>query len=198
MLIGLLGTAESVIFSGAARRSMVTRQAALYGAGMGASILYLPSTGGRGAWYLREGVSFRSSAGRPEVTTRLHPFAPGVSSASWHLAQLRGCLPLTLPGFPPVRFSPQVSVQVTSHNWSDITVYLMAGGLPQRLGMVTALGAASFDFPSQRLNNSAGVRLRALPVAGQPFTSENILVVPGQVITWTLENNLDRSSFSVY
>ena len=91
-----------------------------------------------------------------------------------------------------------VLVEVESHNWSDITVYLMAGGLPQRLGMVTALGAASFDFPSQRLNNSAGVRLRALPVAGQPFTSENILVVPGQVITWTLENNLDRSSFSVY
>ncbi len=61
-----------------------------------------------------------------------------------------------------------VSVEVESHNWSDITVYLMAGGLPQRLGMVTALGAASFDFPSQRLNNSAGVRLRALPIAGQP------------------------------
>ena len=54
-----------------------------------------------------------------------------------------------------------VLVEVESHNWSDITVYLMAGGLPQRLGMVTALGAASFDFPSQRLNNSAGVRLRA-------------------------------------
>jgi hypothetical protein len=89
-------------------------------------------------------------------------------------------------------------VEVQSHNWNDITVYLMAGGLPQRLGMVTALGAASFDFPSQRLNNSSGVRLRALPVAGQPFTSETILVVPGQVITWTLENNLDRSSFSVY
>jgi hypothetical protein len=64
--------------------------------------------------------------------------------------------------------------------------------------MVTALGEASFDFPSQRLNTSGGVRLRALPVAGQPFTSETILVLPGQVITWTLENNLDASSYSVY
>jgi hypothetical protein len=91
-----------------------------------------------------------------------------------------------------------VVVEVQSRNWSDITVYLMAGGLPQRLGMVTALGTASFDFPSQRIDNGGGVRLRALPVAGQPFTSENILVVPGQVISWTLENNLDRSSFSVY
>jgi hypothetical protein len=87
---------------------------------------------------------------------------------------------------------------VQSHNWNDITVYLMAGGLPQRLGMVTALGEATFDFSSQQLNTSAGVRLRALPVAGQPFTSETILVLPGQVISWTLENNLDASSYSVY
>ncbi|MEP7226390.1 MAG: hypothetical protein ABI785_03435 [Gemmatimonadales bacterium] len=92
----------------------------------------------------------------------------------------------------------QVLVSVESHNWNDITVYLLAGGLPQRLGMVTALGSATFDFPSHRLNTSAGVRLRALPVAGKAFTSETILVLPGQVITWTLENHLDASSFSVY
>ena len=91
-----------------------------------------------------------------------------------------------------------VLVEVQSHNWNDITVYLLAGGLPQRLGMVSALGEASFDFPSVRLNNSAGVRLRALPVAGKPFTSETILVQPGQVISWVLENNLSASSFSVY
>ena len=126
------------------------------------------------------------------------------------LAVLAGAVVSAVPScgliFPPSDPAPKspsdqpnsVSVEVQSHNWNDITVYLMAGGLPQRLGMVTALGAASFDFPSERLNNSAGVRLRALPVAGQPFTSETILVVPGQVITWTLENNLDRSSFSVY
>ena len=89
-------------------------------------------------------------------------------------------------------------MEVESHSWSDITVYLLAGGLPQRLGMVSALSSASFDFPSQRLNTSGGVRLRALPVAGKPFTTETILVYPGQVITWTLENHLDASSFSVY
>jgi hypothetical protein len=91
-----------------------------------------------------------------------------------------------------------VVVEVESHNWSDITVYLITSGLPQRLGMVTALGEAIFDFPPQRLNSSTGIRLRALPVAGEPFTSDAILVQPGQVITWTLENDLDASSYSVY
>lgn len=92
----------------------------------------------------------------------------------------------------------RVGVEVQNHNWSDITVYLMSGGLPQRLGMVTALSSATFDFSAHRLNTSAGVRLRALPVAGRAFTTETILVLPGQLITWTLENDLDRSSFSVY
>jgi hypothetical protein len=92
----------------------------------------------------------------------------------------------------------KVLVEVESHHWSDITVYLLAGGLPQRLGMVSALSSATFDFSSQRLNTSSGVRLRALPVAGKPFTTETILVYPGQVITWTLENHLDASSLSVY
>jgi hypothetical protein len=92
----------------------------------------------------------------------------------------------------------EVLVEIESHNWNDITVYLVTAGLPQRLGMVSALGSATFDFPSQRLNTSAGIRLRALPVAGRAFTSETILVLPGQVITWILENNLDASSVSVY
>ena len=92
----------------------------------------------------------------------------------------------------------QVLVAVESHNWNDITIYLMTGGLPHRLGMVTALSTASFAFPSLLLHTASDVRLRALPVAGRPFTSEPILVQPGQAIMWTLENDLDASSFTVY
>lgn len=92
----------------------------------------------------------------------------------------------------------EVSVEVENHNWSDITVYLMAGGLPQRLGMVTSFRTTVLAFPSQRLNTGGGVRLRALPVAGKSYTTETILVLPGQTITWTLENDLDHSSLTVY
>jgi len=92
----------------------------------------------------------------------------------------------------------QVVVSVKNHNWSDVTVYLVADGLSQRLGRVSALGEATLDFASRWLNTSSSVRLRALPLAGQPFTSETILVFPGQAIFWTLENNLQTSSFSVY
>jgi hypothetical protein len=92
----------------------------------------------------------------------------------------------------------EVSVEVENHNSSDMTVYLVTGGLPQRLGMVTALSTASFAFRAQRLNTAGSVRLRALPVAGTAHTSEPILVQPGQTITWTLQSDLDTSSWSVY
>ncbi len=98
----------------------------------------------------------------------------------------------------PAPLHADVSVEVENHNWSDITIYLMTGGLPQRVGMVTALTKASFALPSHRVHTAGSVRLRALPVAGQPFTSEDILVQPGQAITWTLESDLDRSSLAVY
>jgi hypothetical protein len=100
------------------------------------------------------------------------------------------------PASGPVR--AQVSVAVESHSWSDITVYLIGRGLPQRLGTVTALSSATFGFSSQQLNTSGGVRLRALPVAGPAFTSETIPVQPGQSIFWTLEDNLETSNFTVY
>jgi dipeptidyl aminopeptidase/acylaminoacyl peptidase len=91
-----------------------------------------------------------------------------------------------------------VSVEVENHNSSDITVYLVTGGLPQRLGMVTAMSTASFAFRAQRLNTAGSVRLRALPVAGTAHTSEPILVQPGQTISWTLQTDLDTSSWTVY
>jgi hypothetical protein len=101
---------------------------------------------------------------------------------------------------PPSRSTvkSEISVEVENHNWSDITVYLLVGGLPQRLGMVTGLRNATFAFSSLRLNTGSGVRLRALPVAGDPYTTEAILVQPGQAIFWTIENDLSASSFMVY
>ena len=91
-----------------------------------------------------------------------------------------------------------VSVEVENHNSSDITVYLVTSGLPQRLGMVTAMSTASFAFRAQRLNTAGSIRLRALPVAGTAHTSEPILVHPGQTISWTLQTDLDTSSWTVY
>jgi len=92
-----------------------------------------------------------------------------------------------------------VPVEIESHFMGDVTVYLVRGGLRQRLGMVTALGTAQFTFPWRWLSQSGSSRLMAYPIAGaRAQFSEPLTLQPGQWIKWTLEADLDRSSMAVY
>ncbi len=91
-----------------------------------------------------------------------------------------------------------VELEVENHNWSDIVIYLVRGAQRQRLGMVTALGNTVFTFSYRRLGNSGDARLSAHAIGGSGYTSESLLVQPGQTIKWTLESDLSRSSLAVY
>lgn len=93
----------------------------------------------------------------------------------------------------------EIPLEVESHNWSDIVIYLMNGEQSQRLGMVAGVSTKNFVFPYRKLTSGGKVRLRAYPVGGQgSFTSEDLLIQPGQGIKWTLESDLSRSSLAVY
>jgi len=93
----------------------------------------------------------------------------------------------------------EVALEVENHNWSDIVIYLVRGGSSHRLGMVTALSTRRFVFPFRHLGSSGNNRLRAYPIGGgDDFTSEDVLIQPGQWIKWTLEGHLSRSSLAVY
>jgi hypothetical protein len=93
----------------------------------------------------------------------------------------------------------EVALEVENHAWSDIVIYLVRGTAVERLGMVGALNTETFVFPYRRLGIGTDVRLRAYPIGGpRAFTSENVLVQPGQWIKWTLESDLSRSFLAVY
>lgn len=93
----------------------------------------------------------------------------------------------------------EIAVEVESHNWSDIVIYLMNGSQSQRLGMVAGLSTNRFVLPYRKLATSGRTRLRAYAVGGSgSFTSEDLLVQPGQWIKWTLESDLSRSSLAVH
>jgi hypothetical protein len=91
-----------------------------------------------------------------------------------------------------------VDVEVENHNWSDVVVYLVRGTQRQRLGMVNALSSTVFSFPYRRLGSSGDARLAAHAIGGGGYTSESVLVQPGQSLKWTLESDLSRSSLAVY
>jgi hypothetical protein len=93
----------------------------------------------------------------------------------------------------------EVALEVENHGWSDIVISLVRGTAVERLGMVRGLATETFVFPYRKLGAGTDVRLRAYPIGGpQAFTSENVLVQPGQWVKWTLESDLTRSFLAVY
>jgi hypothetical protein len=92
----------------------------------------------------------------------------------------------------------EVGLQVTNHFWGDVRIYVLHDGIAERTGMVSAASNAAFVLPGRFFSSGGTIRLRAAPVADpQGFTSEALLVRPDQVIIWTLETQLDRSSIIV-
>jgi hypothetical protein len=89
-------------------------------------------------------------------------------------------------------------VEVESHHWNDVVVYLMNGNQAQRLGMVTGVSTNRFTIPYRQIATGGRLRLRAHAVGGQSFTSEDVSVQPGQWVRWTLESDLRRSSLAVF
>ena len=91
-----------------------------------------------------------------------------------------------------------IALEVESHHWSDIVVYLMNDSQSERLGLVNGLSSKQFVFPFRKLTSGGKARLRAYAVGGAgSITSEDLLVQPGQWIKWTLESDLDRSSLAI-
>ena len=72
-------------------------------------------------------------------------------------------------------------------------ISLVRGTAVERLGMVGGLKSETFVFPYRKLGAGTDVRLRAYPIGGpSAFTSENLLVQPGQWVKWTLESDLTQ------
>ena len=99
----------------------------------------------------------------------------------------------------PDAATAEVALEVENHAWADIVLYLVRGTASDLLGMVGALNTETFVFPYRMLGVGTDVRLRAYPIGGpRAFTSENVVVQPGQWIKWTLESDLSRSFLAVY
>jgi hypothetical protein len=108
------------------------------------------------------------------------------------------CHPTPAATPTPTGSAEPVALTVRNHHWADVRVYAIHGGVRERLGLVPAASSRRFELPSRILSAGASIRLEASPVGGaHGFTSENILVRPGQVVTWTLETELARSTVMV-
>lgn len=86
-------------------------------------------------------------------------------------------------------------LQVSNNNWSDMNVYVVRGAMRQRLGTVGSLTTSKFKLPRYIFTSPDPVQLVADPIGGaRPYMSPPLLVNPGAVVEWRLENNVNLSS----
>jgi hypothetical protein len=96
------------------------------------------------------------------------------------------------------RDAGRAEIIVQNSNWLDMNVYAVRGGSRMRLGTVTSMGRERFRLPRYMVEGIGGLQLVADPIGSRDvYSSQPIMISPGQRIEWKLENNLALSSFAV-
>ena len=87
------------------------------------------------------------------------------------------------------------SVRVTNNNWSDMNIYVLRGSDRRRLGTVSSNSSTVFRLPNSVLIGGSDIRLLADPIgSSRTYVSPTLLIGPGHVVEWRLENNMNMSS----
>lgn len=91
-----------------------------------------------------------------------------------------------------------VTVKVVNHSWHDITVYFLQGTHRERIGTATATSTTQFEVPMRRFSGGADYRLFADAIGSRQIVrSEPLHARDGDLVTWTLEDDLSRSFVEV-
>lgn len=94
--------------------------------------------------------------------------------------------------------SGAVTLRIVNHSWLDVTVYLQQGTRRDRIGTATATSTTEFHVPLRRIADGGDYRLFGDPIGSrETVRSEPLHAQDGDVVTWTLEDNLQRSFIDV-
>ena len=96
------------------------------------------------------------------------------------------------------RLPSSYAVTVVNDNWLDAVVYAVRGSARVRLGVVGGLGTTNLRIPATLITDGT-VRMLVDPIGStRTYTSDSIVVTPGQRIELTVSSNLSMSSFAVW
>ncbi|HEY2378539.1 MAG TPA: hypothetical protein VGH98_21345 [Gemmatimonadaceae bacterium] len=95
-------------------------------------------------------------------------------------------------------YNGEVTLRVVNHSYLDVTVYLQQGTRRDRIGTATATTTTEFRVALRRLTSGGDYRLLGDPIGSrQAVRSESLHAQDGDVVIWTLEDDLARSFVEV-
>ena len=122
-----------------------------------------------------------------------------LNSAALIVVFAGACTPMTQNAGVDGAATERTTMLVENNNWSDMTVYILRDGVRTRMGAVPSMGRATFVLSSALVGGTGEIRVQADPLGStNKWTSQPILIVPGNQVRFRLENNVALSSYSVY
>jgi hypothetical protein len=98
-------------------------------------------------------------------------------------------LPLEASGF---------SLILNNRHLLDVNIFLQHDGQPDRIATVTSSSSHSLVLPLRMLGQSRTIRIIAEPIGDETrYTTDILVVQPGQIIELNVENLIARSNYSV-
>lgn len=89
--------------------------------------------------------------------------------------------------------------EVSNDSWYNIQVYVVdSGRRQQQLGSVASYQSSTFEIPQDMVDTSGQIQMLADPVGSTTtYRSSPVLVGPGQVVSWTVQNNPSQTYASI-
>lgn len=90
------------------------------------------------------------------------------------------------------------SLILNNRHLLDVNIFLQHDGQPDRIATVTSASTHSIVLPLRMLGQSKTIRIIAEPIGDETrYTTDLLLVQPGQIIELNVESLIARSNYSV-
>jgi hypothetical protein len=90
------------------------------------------------------------------------------------------------------------SLILNNRHLLDVNIFLQHDGQPHRLATVTSASSRSIMLPLRMLGTSKAIRIIAEPIGDETrYTTDILVVQPGQIIELNVESLINRSNYSI-
>jgi hypothetical protein len=90
------------------------------------------------------------------------------------------------------------SLILNSHHLLDVNIFIQHDGQADRVATLPAATSRTIALPSWMLGQARTIRIIAEPIGDDSrYTTDVLLVLPGQVVELNVESMLGRSNYSI-
>jgi hypothetical protein len=95
--------------------------------------------------------------------------------------------------------APRHLVRVSNHNWGNMELFAMRGGIHRSLGVIPAAAQTTLFVSDDMLDIDGRLRLAArFEGKRELMTMDPVRVLDGQFVDWSIEDDPERSSVALF